>query len=95
MSRSSDAARNWRTDAHITDTDSEAQRSQAPEPDQAAGGPETTEVEMADLAKTLKIIESGGLGQIPPEHAAKVVRRIVDGEDDEPRLDVAAFNSAS
>jgi FXSXX-COOH protein len=50
---------------------------------------------MADLAKTLKIIESGGLGQIPPEHAAKVVRRIVDGEDDEPRLDVAAFNSAS
>ncbi len=32
---------------------------------------------------------------ITPEKAAKVVRRIVDNESTEPRLDVAAFNSAT
>jgi FXSXX-COOH protein len=33
------------------------------------------------------------LKEIPPAHAARIVRRVVDGEHSE-RLEVAAFNSA-
>ena len=46
------------------------------------------------LAGPLATIERSPLGAIPPEQAAKVVRRIVDNEALVPRLDVAAFNSA-
>jgi len=46
------------------------------------------------LAGPLATIEHSPLGRIPADVAAKVVRRIVDGETHEPRLDVAAFNSA-
>ena len=46
------------------------------------------------LAGPLATIERSPLGQIPAEQAAKVVRRIVDGEELTPRLGVAAFNSA-
>lgn len=46
------------------------------------------------LAGSLATIGRTPLGQIPAHVAAKVVRRIVDQEAQEPRLDVAAFNSA-
>jgi len=46
------------------------------------------------LAEPLATIERSPLGQIPATAAARVVRRIVDGEELTPRLGVAAFNSA-
>lgn len=47
------------------------------------------------LAGPLATIERSPLGNIPAELSARVVRRIVDNESLVPRLDVAAFNSAS
>ena len=46
------------------------------------------------LAGPLATIEASPLGAIPADAAAKVVRRIVDGETEAPRLEVTAFNSA-
>jgi len=46
------------------------------------------------LAVPLAAIARAPLGQIPADVAARVVRRIVDGEELTPRLGVAAFNSA-
>lgn len=47
------------------------------------------------LAGPLADIARAPLGAIPAESSARVVRRIVDHEPQAPRLDVAAFNSAS
>lgn len=47
------------------------------------------------LTASLAAVERSRLGSIPAEEAAKVVRRIVDRESLTPRLDVAAFQSAS
>ncbi len=46
------------------------------------------------LATSLSTIEQAPLDRIPPVHADRVRRRIVDNEALESRLDVAAFNSA-
>jgi FXSXX-COOH protein len=55
----------------------------------------TTRVNVESLAGPLATIERARLGSIPAELSARVVRRIVDNESLAPRLDVAAFNSAS
>lgn len=47
----------------------------------------------APLAEPLAVVHRVPLGEIPAGQAARVVRRIVDGER-AGRLDVAAFNSA-
>lgn len=47
----------------------------------------------AALAEPLAVVRRTALRAIPATQAARVVRRIVDGEQVE-RLDVAAFNSA-
>lgn len=52
-------------------------------------------VHVKSLAGPLATIERSPLGNIPAELSARVVRRIVDNESLVPRLDVAAFNSAS
>lgn len=46
------------------------------------------------LAEPLAVIKAAPLREIRAEHAARVVRRIVDQESLLRRLDVAAFNSA-
>ena len=46
------------------------------------------------LAGPLATIARTPLANIRPVDAAKVVRRIVDGETLAPRLEVTAFNSA-
>lgn len=46
------------------------------------------------LAATVREVERQPLGKIPPGHAARIRRRIVDSEPLAPRLDVAAFSSA-
>lgn len=51
-------------------------------------------VRTESLSESLAVIGCAHLDEIPPELAAKVVRRIVVGESLTPRLDVAAFNSA-
>lgn len=52
-------------------------------------------VHIKSLAGPLATIERSPLDKIPAELSARVVRRIVDNESLVPRLDVAAFNSAS
>lgn len=49
---------------------------------------------MESLSEPLATIKAAPLGEIRPEQAARVVRRIVDNESLLRRLDVAAFNSA-
>jgi FXSXX-COOH protein len=46
------------------------------------------------LAEPLAVIEAAPLREIRPEHAARVVRRILGRESIGPRLAVTAFNSA-
>jgi FXSXX-COOH protein len=47
------------------------------------------------LGSALSIIERAPLTGIASAQAARVRRRIVDNESHAPRLDVAAFNSAT
>ncbi|MFI6070541.1 FxSxx-COOH cyclophane-containing RiPP peptide [Actinoplanes sp. NPDC051343] len=54
----------------------------------------TVPATMDSLAEPLATIKAASLREIRAEHAARVVRRIVDNESLLRRLDVAAFNSA-
>jgi FXSXX-COOH protein len=48
----------------------------------------------SELPMSLDTVRRTPLKQMSGAQAAKIVRRIVDGERDAPKLDVAAFNSS-
>lgn len=54
----------------------------------------TVPATLDSLVEPLATIKTAPLREIRAEHAARVVRRIVDNESLIRRLDVAAFNSA-